>query len=146
MERKDLIELMISLASDFARKIKLRSEMGYTDTGIHAEQATIPILDAVFDLKLTNANSIRKDYPAIDLFDKEKKVAFQITASATPAKVAKTLEKFIENKLHEQYATLFIYILTEKAASYNTRAIRDAIKDKLNFDAATHIIDYRDIV
>lgn len=146
MVRKDLIDLINNYASHFAMQVGGHSAMGHYDTSIHTEQASILILNAVFDLELKNVNQDKKNHPAIDLIDKKKGVAFQVTATTTPQKVASTLQKFIDNNLHEQYHTLYIYILTEKRSKYDTKKIKNIIKDKFNFDVGIHIVDYRDIM
>ncbi len=146
MVSKDLIDLINNYASHFAMQVGGYSAMGHYDMSIHAEQASILILNAVFDLELKNVNQDKRNHPAIDLIDEKKGVAFQVTATATPQKVASTLQKFINNNLHERYHTLYIYILTEKRSKYNTSKIRNIVKDKFNFDVGIHIVDYKDIM
>jgi hypothetical protein len=146
MVSKDLIDLINNYASHFAMQVGGHSAMGHYDMSTHAEQASILILNAVFDLELKNVNQDKRNHPAIDLIDEKKGVAFQVTATATPLKVASTLQKFISNNLHERYHTLYIYILTEKRSKYNTSKIRNIVKDKFNFDVGIHIVDYKDIM
>ncbi len=146
MVRKQLIDKIADYASFFVLRIKSQSAMNYHDLNIHAENAYIPILNNIFDLKLINTNQLRVNHPAIDLVDDKNGIAFQITATATQDKIIKTLEKFIDHKLHEQYPTLYIYILTEKKSYYSAAKIRNVLQGKLNFDVNTHIIDYQDIL
>ncbi|GAC1598731.1 MAG: hypothetical protein NVS3B19_20860 [Ginsengibacter sp.] len=102
--------------------------MNLYDINIHAENALIPILNAVFDIKLQNANSLhKKNYPSIDLIDDENKVAFQVTSTANLEKVKTTLIKFGENNLQSNYETLYIYILTQKEDKYSDKVIKENI-------------------
>ena len=146
MERKELIDKIAYYASFFVSWIKGQAAMNSYDLNVHAENAFIPILDRVFDLKLINANQLKINHPAIDLIDGEKGVAFQLTATTTGEKVVDTLKKFVDNDLHKTYSTLYIFILTEKSTKYNTAKINNITNGKFNFDIEKHIIDYRDIL
>ena len=72
MNRKDYIDKIAKYLARFVEEVKSYNDMSLYDYNIHAENALIPILNAVFDLKLVNANSIKKkNFPSIDLIDDE---------------------------------------------------------------------------
>ncbi|GAA3943680.1 SMEK domain-containing protein [Chitinophaga oryziterrae] len=146
MKKKELIESIVTSANLFVLQIKSQSALDLHDLSIYAEQASIPILDIVFDLKLKSAGEIKRNHPAIDLIDSEKGIAFQLTSTATSTKVVETLQIFVDNKLYEKYPTLYIYILTEKKSDYKTSKIKNIVNGKFDFDVNTHILDYRDIL
>ncbi len=145
MNRKDYIDKIAKYLARFVEEVKSYNDMSLYDYNIHAENALIPILNAVFDLKLVNANSIKKkNFPSIDLIDDENKVAFQITSTSGQEKVKATLIKFGENNYHTLYETLYIYILTEKE-KYSEKIIKENTPTGLDFNAETHIIDISDL-
>jgi len=55
-------------------------------------------------------DKVRANYPAIDLGDAKRKVAYQITTEKRANKIQSTLDKFIQHKLNETYDTLKILI------------------------------------
>ncbi len=79
MNRKDHIDKIAKYLARFVEEVKSYNEMNLYDINIHSENALIPILNAVFDIKLQNANALhKKNYPSVDLTDDENKVAFQV--------------------------------------------------------------------
>jgi hypothetical protein len=59
-------------------------------------------------------NRIQKNYPAIDLGDYTNRVCVQVTAQNSSAKIQKTIDKFVEKGLSEDFDRLIILIITEK--------------------------------
>lgn len=147
MRRKELIDTIAHAASLFVTNIKAQSAMDTYDINIHSEQALIPLLNAVFNLKLINANKIQRNYPAVDLIDDECGVAFQITSSSKSLKVTQTLDAFISNEFHLKYNTLYFFILTEKdETNSNKSKIDKIVREKYQINTDVHIIDYKDIL
>ena len=144
--RKDLLDKIIKYLDAFVLEVRSYNAIGAYDVNIHAENSLIPILNAVFDLELTNVNHQKKNFPAIDLVDAKNGVAFQITATSSMDKVSETLKKFVQNDFHKTYTTLFIYILTEKEGKYNDAKIKELTDGKLEFDTSIHIVDFTDIL
>jgi len=58
--------------------------------------------------QLENLNILKVNFPAIDLADKQNKVALQVTTNASPAKILKTIYKFEELGLDKIYQKLII--------------------------------------
>ncbi len=145
MNRKDYIDKIAKYLARFVEEVKSYNDMNLYDYNIHAENALIPILNAVYDLKMVNANSIKKkNFPSIDLIDEENKVAFQITSTSSQEKIKSTLIKFGENNFQSQYDSLYIYILTEKE-KYSEKVINENIPVGLDFNIETHIVDTGDV-
>lgn len=147
MKRKDYIDKISKYLARFVEEVKAYNTANLYDINIHAENALIPILNVVFDLNLTNANFLaKKNYPAVDLIDDANRIAFQITASPGLEKIKSTLDRFQDNKLHEKYDVLYIYILTEKQSSYSEAALQTLIPEGFNFTAKDNIIDFGDLL
>lgn len=145
MGRKDLIDTINTYACLFVYQIKSLSAMGLYDINIHAENLFIPILNIVFNLELKNANQFKKNFPAIDLVDEKKGIAFQLTKTPTQGRVMDVLKGFVSNNLHKQYSTLYIFITSEKQ-EYNIEKIDKIVQGNFNFDVKTHVFDYRDLL
>ena len=60
MNRKDYIDKIAKYLARFVEEVKSYNDMYLYDINIHSENALIPILNAVFDIKLENANSFHK--------------------------------------------------------------------------------------
>lgn len=146
MVRQDLINIITQYASLFVLKVKGQSAMDFHDLNIHAEQGFLPILNILFNVELINSNLIKRNFPAIDLVDVEKGVAFQVTGETALEKILSTLNGFIGNELYKKYPTLYILIITEKKPRYNLSKIIDVTNGKFDFNARTQIIDYQDIL
>ena len=106
----------IDLLSQLVTQIKAAAASGFTDLNRVAEDVLVPVFKAVYGYEhLENLNrSASLNYPGIDLADKEARVAFQITSTATTEKVAHTLTQFTQAGLYGDYDRLVIFILVEK--------------------------------
>ena len=146
MNRKDYIDKIAKYLARFVEEVKSYNDMNLYDINIHSENALIPILNAVFDIKLENANSShKKNYPSVDLIDDANKVAFQVTSTASLEKVKNTLQKFGEHNLQAKYETLYVYILTQKEEKYSEKIIKENTPEGLEFNITNHIIDISDL-
>ena len=146
MNIKDYIDKIAKYLARFVEEVKSYNDMNLYDINIHSENALIPILNAVFDIKLENANSShKKNYPSVDLIDDANKVAFQVTSTASLEKVKNTLQKFGEHNLQAKYETLYVYILTQKEEKYSEKIIKENTPEGLEFNITNHIIDISDL-
>jgi len=146
MKRKDFIDKIAKYLGRFIEEVKSYNAANLYDINIHSENALIPILNAVFDLDLKNANALsKKNYPAVDLVDLVNRIAFQITSTGSLEKITSTLKKFGEHGLDKQFDVLYIFILTEKQSKYSDKSIKEAIPAGFEFDVSNHVIDILDL-
>ena len=68
------------------------------------------LLNTAFDYELRNMNWEKDNFPAIDLGDAEERLAVQVTSTGTADKVKKTLEKFKEYNLDQDYDRLIVLV------------------------------------
>ncbi len=147
MNRQDYINKIIKFSARFVEEVASFNALGLYDINIHSENFYLPVLNQIFDLNLENLNkSVRKNYPSIDLADFKSRVAFQITATSTTAKIKDTIEKFKKYKLYKKFGTLFIYIITEKKSNYSDSRFSDALPDQFHFTVKEHILDNNDLI
>lgn len=142
MNRKDSIDKIAKFLARFSEEVRSYNDAGLYDINIHAENALIPILNAVFDIQLQNANSLnKKNFPAVDLVDFNNRIAFQVTSTSSIDKVKNTLVKFTNHDLKSKFDTLYIFILTHKENKYSDKIIKENTPADFEFDPDTHIID-----
>jgi predicted NACHT family NTPase len=133
------------LLSRFREQVKILNTNSEFSINIHAENILIKVLNKIYDCNLENVNYVEgKTYPSIDLRDKKKKIAFQITSTANLEKVKSTLSKFIENDFHKKFDNVYIYVITEKLKKYDQIKINQVIDGKLTFNVKS-ILDRTDL-
>lgn len=146
MNRKDYNDKIGKYLARFSEEVRSYNDSNLYDINIHAENALIPILNAVYDIQLQNANSLsKKNYPAIDLVDLKNRTCFQVTSTATSEKIKNTLIKFNDNNLQSQFDTLYVFILTQKQNKYSGESLSMHVPDGFEFDVDKHILDIGDL-
>lgn len=121
------------LLSRFKFQVRLLNSASMFDINIVAEDFLIPILNETFNCNLTNVNLYKKNYPAVDLIDNEKKICFQVTSTNSSSKIKETLEKIIKYELFKVYDVFIIFIIGEKKASGYIKEITEDVKTKFTF-------------
>lgn len=143
-QQKSLLRIS-QLLSRFSEQVDILNCNGEFSINIHAENILIGILNVIFDCKLENVNyQENRIYPAIDLRDKGKRLAIQVTASSNLAKIKHTLSEFIANGLYKDYDTLYIYVITKKQKTYKQSSINNIVEGKFSF-LTDNIIDKTDL-
>lgn len=112
----------------FSKRIELLSLGNENSINILAESVYLRLLNVLFDCELVNANSLSQNAPAIDLIDPKKRLAFQVSASSTNAKIYKTLSTFIDNGLYDTVDTLKIFFTTKKEVSPGKDRLQQLLK------------------
>ena len=143
---KNRIEELLAI---FVVRLKSKPPGSGSDINLASEGVLIPLLSEIYGhTNLENLNvSEGSNFPAIDLGDKEKRIAYQITSTPTSEKIKDTLKKFVTHKLYEKYDRLVIYILTEKQKNgYQGKGFDEIIEDKFCFDKENDILDYKDLL
>lgn len=133
MRQQKLLLNISELLSRFKVQVGILNASAMLDINIIAEIFFIPILNEIYDCDLKNMNLIEKNYPAIDLADKTKKIAIQITSTSTTKKVRETLEKIVKNNFYNIYNNFFILIITSKQEEYNSDILSKATEGKFHF-------------
>ncbi len=72
------------------------------------EPLFIRLFRIVEGFNLVNQNTIKKNFPAIDLADDAERVSVQVTSNATTQKIKETIETFKNHLLKGKYDKLFI--------------------------------------
>lgn len=109
--RKQHLDKVIHQLTQLAYEVKVRSSLQLNDLNIHAEEFFRILLNQVYDYKLTNLNLDDIIQVAIDLGDREKKIAVQITSENSKQKIRDTFNKFCQNSLHKQFNKLVVFVI-----------------------------------
>jgi len=98
---------------------RLRSAGGDLGVNHAAEDFYCGLLNIILEsaypgIRLENMNRIQDNYPAIDLGDRDRGVAVQITTTEHRGKINHTLDKFFENDLDAVYQKKLIILIIGK--------------------------------
>ncbi len=145
MNQENKLYRISQLLSRFKEQVTILNSNGEFSINIHAENILIKVLNEIYSCNLQNVNYEEgKTYPSIDLRDKSKRIAIQVTSTSDLKKIKHTLSKFIENKLHKEYDKLYIFIITQKQSKYDQLKI-DIVQNGVFKFKVSDIIDRTDI-
>lgn len=145
MRQQELLYRISQLLSRFTEQVRILNSNGEFSINIHAENILIKVFNVIFDCNLKNVNyEENKIYPSIDLRDRSKRIAIQVTSIGNIEKIKHTLSGFVENGLYKDFDILYIYIITEKQKTYKQSSIDDIIGKKFVF-SSDFIIDKTDL-
>lgn len=133
------------LLVDLSKYAKIENSNGELSINRAAENIIAGLLNIIFDSNLKNLNTEIKNYPAIDLGDKSKKLAVQVTVTdKSNDKVRKMLKRIKENKMYEPYEVFYFFIIsTEKQVLAQEKA-DEIICEKFKFPVK-NIININDV-
>lgn len=136
-------ELKIKSISSYLVSVEIQirnlNSQNLCDLNIISETWICDLLNMVFDYKLKNTNADKSNFPSIDLVDNENRIAVQVTADKSKAKIQKTLTAFEGNCFVEKYDKLIIFILGEKQKRYSQLII----PQRLQFNTSDDIMDFK---
>lgn len=90
--------------------ISIENSFNLNSKNIYLEDFLGTILSTLYDCNLSNTNLIETNYPSMDLADKSKKIAFQITTQTKRDKVENSLSSFFDYGYNKVYSTFIIVI------------------------------------
>ena len=136
------IEEIVAMLSVLKMEVKSTSALGWTNLNKHTENFIKRILNLIYDLDLINLNDTTITFPGLDLGDRYKEVAYQITATRTSTKIDETLATCLRHDLYKTFPFIKIFILTGKQSSY---AIKTETEPHFHFSPKTDIVDVDDL-
>lgn len=137
-EYKESVNSYLSILKNF---IELQNENGCFDINKYCEDFFCDLLNMIYELDLENLNAIKVNFPAVDLGDSEEGICYQVTSENSIKKIEKTVGKFIEHKLYDQFEELIILVLGKKK---NYKKTIDT-KGKFDFSIEDNVIDLNDL-
>ena len=113
-EHKRLVDNIQSRLAFYVSNLKISTDRDYFDEHKEAEYFFCKPLSLLFDANVTNINSERRNFPGIDLADRNKRISFQITSTNTKQKVQHTLNEFLDNDLDKDFDRVIVLIVGVK--------------------------------
>lgn len=146
LQKEKYIKKIIARISFYLNTVqteaKLTNAVGLYDIDILLEDFFCELLNLLYGYELKNKNNEEKNATAIDLYDRKQKIAVQVTADNTRHKVNETIDKFLNEKLYEEYNRLIFVFLKDKP---NLIKPFDT-KGRFPFDLKTDILDIKDLM
>lgn len=148
MDYQNLQNVLRDRLAALSAKFEAACAQGLTDLPQLSENLTAVLLRELMGFRnLRNLNAEqKKNYPGLDLADEKLGIGVQVTATASLDKVKETLQTVGRHGLHLKYSRIIVFVLTRKQNSYSANAIAGVTPDKLTFEAARDILDYRDLL
>lgn len=116
MKKQDQITELVRYLSYLKSQVEISNSLNLNDINKHAEDFYKDLLNILYGFNLKNINIEDQNAAAIDLGDKEKRIAVQVTSTASFTKIKKTYTTFVKKKLDESYDRLIVLNIREKLA------------------------------
>lgn len=144
IEQERFIKEVLRILSVLAEYLETAGRLNLNDGSVISENLCEKLLNKTYGYDLQNINLIKQNAAVVDLYDKDRRIAVQVTSNKRPAKVKSCLKAFMEKELFKDYDELYIYILTSKQnTGYNVEPIS---KQNFSFDHKKHILDKADVL
>ena len=104
--RMDLLNQITRQLSVLATEIALENRSNRMTLNSDVEDIYCGFVNRLCGWELSNLNEEAQNFPGIDLADRKRGIAVQITASATGEKLKHTLKVFFKNNQDKQFKRL----------------------------------------
>ena len=140
--REDCMEYVISQLSVIKSKVELCSSLNLLNINIHIESFICGLLNLVYSYNLVNLNNAQANYTSIDLGDRAKRIAIQVTSNTKNTKILHTIEGFVAKGYDKDFDRLIVLIIGLKK-NYRSNFVA---KNGFCISKDTDIIDFRDLL
>lgn len=124
------IEVIGKCLNYICNQVEIENAIRRFNINISLENFYAGVLNIIWECNLVNCNLFEKNKESIDLSDKDRYIAVQVTSTDTSEKIQSTIEKFNKNAYYDEYNKLYMFILTGKA------------RHKKNYDPG-HSVEFR---
>lgn len=147
MNEKNELDAVVVMLTQWVTAVKLRNAVNYTDINRLAENLVLRLLNTAYDYNLKNLNWEQNNYPAVDLGDHERGIAFQVTASGDFKKIKDTVEKFYApDGPHKEFPNgLYFFFIREKAPTLSSET-KQKLKTKYGFDGDRQMLSIKELL
>ncbi len=119
----DNLENLSHLLYQSEKRIISDNERSMYDINKLWEKIAMYILNITYDWNLQDLNLVRKNFPGIDLGDRERHIGVQVTKDSSINKINTTFKKLKENHIDgrpisEDYYNIYFFILGKKQETY----------------------------
>ena len=106
--REDYKEFITSQHAIIKSKVELCSSLNLLNINIHMESFMCGLLNIVYSYNLVNLNNAQANYTSIDLGDREKRIAIQVTSNTKSTKFLHSLEGSVEIGYDKDFDRLIV--------------------------------------
>jgi hypothetical protein len=138
--KANLLEDIIDKIQGSANLLKHLNKIEMFDYNRMIEDYVLGILNITYSMDFINLNDEKKNFPALDLGDRKKRVGVQITTNNDRSKIIETLEKFFKHELDKDFDCVWILIFGDKK---NYKPFN--VKEGFEFIVEKHVIDIVDL-
>ena len=142
MNRQEYITTIIKLLTRLPKLVDSSNKLNLTDVNNFSEDFYENLLNIIYGYNLVNANKFDPNAAAIDLRDTNNQIAIQVTSTSKLTKTKKTVDKFIVNKLFEEFNRLVILNIVKKSV-HKEKKLGDS---NFTFDTQNDIWDIDDLL
>ncbi|WP_434335777.1 ABC-three component system protein [Mycoplasma capricolum subsp. capricolum] len=136
--KNSLIERIVLRLSTYQTYITNLSKIGKTDENLNAERIYTDVINTIFNLELSNYNSVIFNNPGFDLIDKKNKILIQVSATCSKDKIQNSLSKININE-YQNYNFKFLCISNQEIK--NVKKLKFQITNTLLFEPKKDIWD-----
>ncbi len=104
--------------NELSAKVKTRSRASLTDANRILETISMRFFNALYGWDLVNLNTEQANYPAVDLGDRTRRIAIQVTNEDGADKITHTVAKAVEHNHHEDFDRLIIFFLLPRKPNF----------------------------
>ncbi|NIM15373.1 MAG: SMEK domain-containing protein [Candidatus Aminicenantes bacterium] len=145
MGRQEEFKRIHRLISRWVTEIRLNNALDLYDINRIAEDIARCLLNEIYNYNLVNLNYEQRNYPGIDLGDKENKTGFQITSRGDAGKIRDCLQKFKKKGTKKFSKGIRFLILKNEKLKFSEKQEK-VFKDIYpGFDPAKHILTVVDL-
>lgn len=137
LAKKQLLEFIGTKLAHLEACIATLNEIRFFDLNVASEDFFASLLNSVYGYSLVNLNHENLNKAAVDLGDKAKRLAVQVTSERSKTKIQKTVDKFVEHGLANDYDALKVLIIGERTGDYPTLTVPPGI----TFSGKDDVID-----
>ena len=104
-------------------------------------------MNQIFNCNLTALTAeVSPNYVAVDLIDRNAKIAFQVTSTRGRGKITKTINSFIKNELYDDFDYLYVLILNIDTHEYRNQYEQIDIGTHTSFSIEKNVIDFQKLI
>jgi len=147
MGEKNELDTVVEMLTQWVTAVKLRNALNYTDINRTAENLALRLLNTAYNYNLKNLNWDQNNYPAVDLGDQKRGVAFQVTASDDLKKIKETVAKFYApNGPHKEFLKdLYFFFIKEKIPALR-KETKENLKKNYSFDMEEQMMSIKELL
>lgn len=118
IRKNDIFDKITHALSTFSCEIQVKANLNLLDDNVFSEDIIKELLNECMGWDLQNLNKHSKNYPGIDLGDKEKKIGVQVTSNKSGKKIRESLDTVKKNDVDKTFYKIYFFILGKKQNSY----------------------------